>query len=112
DIVYKPGLSYEHIDLNLGNPILADRRVREALLVSIDRERLTQTLFGGRQPVARGAVHPLDSMHADDLPAYAYDPKRAAALLDEAGWTRKGGGIRQNAAGERLALELMTTAGN
>jgi ribonuclease D len=26
-VVYKPGLVYEHIDLNLDNPILADRRV-------------------------------------------------------------------------------------
>ncbi len=112
DVRYKPGLVYEHIDLNLDNPILADRRVREALLLSIDREKLTATLFGGRQPVARGAIHPLDWVHATDLPAYAFDPKRAAALLDEAGWTRKGGGVRHNAAGDRLALELMTTAGN
>ncbi len=31
-IAYKPGLVYEHIDLNLDNPILADRRVRQALI--------------------------------------------------------------------------------
>ena len=36
----------------------------------------------------------------------------AAALLDEAGWARCRGGVRHNAAGEPLALELMTTAGN
>ncbi|HLO78426.1 MAG TPA: ABC transporter substrate-binding protein, partial [Magnetospirillum sp.] len=28
DVIFKPGLVYEHIDLNLGSPILADRRVR------------------------------------------------------------------------------------
>lgn len=111
-VQYKPGLVYEHIDVNLDNPILADRRVRQALLLGIDREKLTQTLFGGRQPVARGAIHPLDWVHADDLPAYAFDPKQAGALLDDAGWPRKGTGIRQNAAGDRLALELMTTSGN
>ncbi|MCC7272381.1 MAG: peptide ABC transporter substrate-binding protein [Alphaproteobacteria bacterium] len=111
-VAYKPGLVYEHIDLNLDNPILKDRRVREALLLAIDREKLTQSLFGGRQPVARGAIHPLDWIHADDLPAYAYDARRAAALLDEAGWTRQGGGTRLNAAGEKLTFELMTTAGN
>jgi peptide/nickel transport system substrate-binding protein len=112
NVQYKPGLVYEHIDLNLNNPVLADRRVREALLVAIDREKLTQTLFGGRQPVARGAIHPLDWIHATDLPAHAFDPKRAGELLDQAGWTRKGGGPRQNTAGEKLTLELMTTAGN
>ncbi|HLJ63706.1 MAG TPA: ABC transporter substrate-binding protein, partial [Stellaceae bacterium] len=31
-ILYKPGLTYEHIDLNLDHPILKDRRVRQALL--------------------------------------------------------------------------------
>ncbi|BBK40597.1 diguanylate phosphodiesterase [Allostella vacuolata] len=111
-VLYKPGLVYEHMDVNLDNPILADRRVREALLLAIDREKLTRTLFGGRQPVARGAIHPLDWVHAEDLPAYAFDPKAAGALLDAAGWPRKGTGIRQNASGERLTIELMTTAGN
>ena len=32
-IVYEPGLTYEHIDLNLDNPILADVRVRKALIM-------------------------------------------------------------------------------
>src|SRR5207245_4077706 len=31
-MIYKPGLVYEHIDLDLDRPILADRRVREALI--------------------------------------------------------------------------------
>src|SRR5205823_6865645 len=32
-IVYKPGLVYEHIDLNLAHPVLANRRLREALIL-------------------------------------------------------------------------------
>src|SRR3546814_16243213 len=43
---------------------------------------------------------------------YKRDEKKAAALLEEAGWTAKGRGIRVNAKGEPLVLELMTTAGN
>src|SRR5690606_27306064 len=42
--VYKPALFFEHLDLNLENPILADRRVRRALLHAVDRERITQQL--------------------------------------------------------------------
>lgn len=113
DIVYKAGLIYEHIDLNLDNPILADRRVREALILGIDRQLLTEQLFQGRQPVAHSMVNPLDRIAAhDDLPEYEHDPARANALLDEAGWTERHGGIRHNADGERLQLTLMTTAGN
>jgi peptide/nickel transport system substrate-binding protein len=111
-ILYKPGLAYEHIDLNLDNPILADRRVRRALLYGLDRQAISDKLFEGRQPVADSNVNPLDWVHADDTPRYAFDPAKAATLLDEAGWTLGKGGIRRNAAGEPLTLEIMTTAGN
>lgn len=112
EVVFKPGLVYEHIDLNLANSVLADRRVRQALLYGIDREAMSQQLFDGRQPVAHSNVNPLDWVHADDLPKYPHDRAKAAALLDEAGWRPGVGGLRRNAKGEPLSLELMTTAGN
>ncbi len=111
-ILYKPGLVYEHVDVNLDNPILADRRVRQALLLGIDRQAINQQLFAGRQPVADSFVAPLDWVHSGDVPRYPYDPAKAAALLDEAGWHRHGSDIRRNAAGEKLSLELASTAGN
>ena len=112
DVIYKPGLIYEHIDLNLGNPILADKRVRHALIYAIDRQAISDRLFGGKQPVAHTSVNPLDWVHADDIPKYAYDPKMAAKLLNAAGWTKRRRGIRHNAKGEPLRLEIITTAGN
>jgi peptide/nickel transport system substrate-binding protein len=112
DILYKAGLVYEHIDLNLDNPILRDRRMRRALLHALDREALSKQLFEGKQPVADSFVSPLDWTRFDELPRYAYDPKRATALLDEAGWSVMKNGARHNAAGDRLSIELMTTAGN
>jgi peptide/nickel transport system substrate-binding protein len=112
DVTFKPGLIYEHIDLNLDNPILADRRVRRALIHALDREALSRQLFEGRQPVAHSSVSPLDWIAAEDIPTYAYDPARAAALLDEAGWTVVKDGIRHDAEGRKLSLEFMTTAGN
>jgi peptide/nickel transport system substrate-binding protein len=111
-IVYEPGLVYEHVDLNLDNPILADVRVRKALIMGLDRKALSQQLFEGRQPVAHTSVSPLDWVHAEDVPHYEEDLEAAAALLDQAGWSEMRNGIRHNAAGEPLALELMTTAGN
>lgn len=111
-VLYKPGLIYEHIDLNLDNPILADRRVRLALIQSIDREALSQQLFAGRQPVADTSVNPLDWVHTDDLPKYTLDLDAAQDLLDEAGWSDIRGGIRHDAEGRPLELSLMTTAGN
>lgn len=111
-MIYKPGLVFEHVDLNLDRPILADRRVREALILGLDREAISKSLFAGRQKVADTFVNPLDAGYSADAPKYAYDPARAAALLEAAGWQASGGGIRRNAQGRTLSLELMTTSGN
>lgn len=111
NMMFKPGLVYEHIDLNLDNPILADPKVRRALLHGIDRGAISEKLFAGKHPVAHTAVNPLDTVYADDVPTYGYDPEKAAALLDDAGW-REDGRVRRNAEGQPLKLEIMTTAGN
>ncbi len=111
-IVYKPGLFYEHIDVMLDNPILEDKRVRQALLHALDRQALTEQLFQGRQPVANTSVNPLDWVYNDDVKHYAFDPEVAVALLEEAGWTDIKDGVRHNAAGDPLRIELMSTAGN
>jgi peptide/nickel transport system substrate-binding protein len=111
-IVYKPGLVYEHVDLNLDNPILADRRVRHALMMGLDRKALCQQLFEGRQSVADTTVNPLDWIYSEDVPKYHEDLPAAGALLNQAGWSDLRGGVRHNAQGQPLTLELMTTAGN
>jgi peptide/nickel transport system substrate-binding protein len=111
-MIYQPGLVYEHIDLNLDRPALADRRVREALILGLDREAITKSLFAGRQKVADSFVNPLDAGYSADTPRYHYDPARAGALLEAAGWQAQPGGARRNAEGQTLSLELMTTAGN
>lgn len=111
-IIYQPGLIYEHLDVNLDNPILGDRRVRQALLYAADREAINQQLFQGRQPVAHSSVNPLDWVYDDTVPQYPHDPERAAALLDEAGWDTLRNGIRHNADGQALRIGLMTTAGD
>ncbi len=111
-MIYKPGLVYEHIDLNLDRPALTDRRVREALILGLDREGISKSLFAGRQAVADSFVNPLDAGYSADTPRYGHDPARAASLLEAAGWQAQPGGIRHNAAGQTLSLELMTTAGN
>ncbi|MGE0259771.1 MAG: peptide ABC transporter substrate-binding protein, partial [Alphaproteobacteria bacterium] len=98
-IVFKPGLVFEHVDVNLDLPALSDRRVRQALLWGLDREAISRSLFGGRQPVADSFVNPLDRGFSADTPRYRHDPKRAAALLDEAGWKTQSGGLRGNEAG-------------
>ncbi len=112
DFIYKPALIYEHIDTMLDNRLLADRRVRQAMLMAIDRKAISDKLFEGKQPVAEGPISPLDPMYSPAARHYGYDPAAARKLLDEAGFADIKGGVRQNAKGERLSIELTTTAGN
>lgn len=110
--IYKPSLSFEHIDPSFDNPALADLRVRKALLYAIDRKGISDELFAGRQPVAETGVSPLDWVYTGDVAHYPFDPERAKALLEEAGWREGPDGVRVNAQGQRLVLTLMTTSGN
>jgi len=111
-IVYKPGLSFEHVDCNLAVPALADRNVREALLLGLDRATLVKSLFADRQSVADSFVEPLDKGFTDQVPRYPYDPAKAQQLLEGAGWHLQPDGKRKNGDGKTLSLELTTTAGN
>jgi peptide/nickel transport system substrate-binding protein len=57
-------------------------------------------------------VSPLDKVASDNVHKYPYDPAKAVALLEEAGWKELRDGVRHNAAGEPLRIEIMSTAGN
>ncbi|HKV14548.1 MAG TPA: peptide ABC transporter substrate-binding protein [Reyranella sp.] len=112
NVIYKPGLVYEHIDVNLDNPLLKDRRVRRAILMAIDRRAISEKLFEGKQPVADSGVSPLDPMHSAETPHYRYDPDKARQLLGEAGFATATDGVLANGRGQRFSIELITTAGN
>jgi peptide/nickel transport system substrate-binding protein len=108
---YKPNLAYTHIDLQLDNPILADIRVRRALLMGIDRQSIVDKLMGGRVPVANGFVNPQEPQYTAAIRTYPYDPAAARALLAEAGWKPGEDGVCRNATGQRLSLTFSTSTG-
>jgi peptide/nickel transport system substrate-binding protein len=110
--IFRPSLTYEHLDVSGTNPLLADLRVRQALIYAADRKTMTEKLFNGLQPVADSFVVPLNDHYSSDVPRYPYDPARAKALLAEAGFTPGPDGICRNEKGERLSFPLQTTAGN
>ena len=110
--IFKPSLTYEHIDLNLDNPQLGDVRVRRALLMSLDRKTLVDKLFEGMQPVAATWVNPLEEFYNPEVETYSYDPAQAKSLLAEAGFTPGADGICRDAGGQKLSFEFSTTAGN
>lgn len=111
NVTFKPGLSYEHVSVNLDNPAWSDVRMRRALLYGLDRASMIREIFQGKQQVADSLVNPLDWVFQPDVPKYPYDQAMANRLMDEAGWPRGPDGNRRNAQGTPLTIDLMTTAG-
>jgi peptide/nickel transport system substrate-binding protein len=108
----QPGLTWEHVDMNLDNPILRDKRVRQAIIHAIDREGIVRAFFEDKQPVAHSWLPPRHYGYNPDVKKYPYDPRKAGDLLDAAGWKMGAGGLRVNDRGEVLRLEISTTQGN
>ena len=80
---------YSLIFLNLQNPELTffqDKRVRQALLRSINRQGVVSQLLQGQAVVARSPILPGSWAYDPNLPMADYDPAAAARLLDSAGW--------------------------
>jgi peptide/nickel transport system substrate-binding protein len=115
NVLFDPSTTYEHIDLNLDNPILKDVRVRKALVYAINREELVKALFEGKQQAAIHDMAPIDPWFTKDpkkIVLYPYNRKSAARLLDEAGWTMGPDRYRYNKEGKKLSFVFMTTSGD
>ena len=82
-------------EFNLERPQFQDRRVRQAFAHAIDRDFITRTIWFGYGKPATSYFHPdLGKVHSDTGPQYAFDPKKAEQLLDEAGFKRGADGNR------------------
>ncbi|MBX3119116.1 MAG: peptide ABC transporter substrate-binding protein [Fimbriimonadaceae bacterium] len=67
-------------------PPLRDKRVRQAIAMSIDKDQIVNGLMKGVNSVANGLVPPGVFGHRKDAKALPYDPDRARQLLAEAGY--------------------------
>jgi peptide/nickel transport system substrate-binding protein len=110
------GLSYEHIDFNLLNPLLADKAVRQAIAWGLNREELvarTVAQFDDRAEVLNNRIW-LNNQpeYVDNSGEYAEsDPDKARKTLEDAGYTEGSDGVYEKD-GERLSFRISTTGGN
>lgn len=86
----------------------ADVDFRQACAHAVDRSALLERVVGVGEPGNPGFLPPNHPFHHGDVPEYAHDPDEAERLLDEAGYTRNGDGVRETPDGEPLRLTLLT----
>ncbi|MBM7279228.1 ABC transporter substrate-binding protein [Gordonia rubripertincta] len=99
------------ITLNVDHAPFDDVRVRQAFAYSADREKAVETAFLGVVPFnSNGALSQSTPDYDPAAGAYARDPAKANALLDQAGWTaRDSDGIRTKD-GRRLIARVVYAA--
>ncbi len=111
--------------LNNRNPILANKKVRQAIMYAVDREFAKDVIWNGLGKVATGPSASTIKFYTDDVPKYPYDPAKAKALLKEAGykgeklrimplpygetWQRWGEAVKQNLVDVGFNIETIAT---
>ena len=90
----RPGTNFTYLGVNLEDPILKRREVRQALAYATDRETLIKYLQHGQARVAAGIFPPNHWAYEPNVTQYTLDTTRAETLLDDAGFPRQANGIR------------------
>jgi peptide/nickel transport system substrate-binding protein len=86
-VATSPGLDYSYLGMNMRDPILRDKRVRQAIGYAIDRKAIVEYLRRGLARPATGLIPSLAWAYEPDVFQFTYDPDKSKQLLDEAGYT-------------------------
>ncbi|QYA16684.1 TIGR04028 family ABC transporter substrate-binding protein [Rhizobium sp. AB2/73] len=87
------------------NPLVADIRVRQALLHATNNKEIVDTLFSANYPQAKSVISSAAAGYTDLSSKLTYDPALAEKLLDEAGWKKGASGVREKG-GKPLSLAV------
>jgi peptide/nickel transport system substrate-binding protein len=94
-----------YIGVNLGDAILKNKRVRQAIAHAVDREAIVKYLRRDLAQPAVGVLSPVAWAFEPHVPEFPHDVERAKQLLDEAGYPDPDGDGPQ----PRLRLSLKTS---
>lgn len=108
-LIQYPRSGYGYIRFNTRSEFMSDVRVRQALAYAFNKEKFVQDMFQGLAVTQATPMSQVSWAYTDELVSklnpYAYDPAKANALLDEAGWVKGSDGIRVKD-GKRLVINF------
>lgn len=91
----------------------ADPRVRRAMTMLLDRERINRDFYEGLASVATGPFSPATEQSNPNIEPLAYDLDEARRLLNEAGWIdRNDDGFLTNERGDRFTFKFTFSTGS
>jgi peptide/nickel transport system substrate-binding protein len=89
-----PGTNLNYISFNVQDSVLRDVRVRQAIAYAMNRPLIIHSLWRDRAQLAESLLPPQHWAWTGDVQHYRYNPAKANALLDAAGWRRSKDGVR------------------
>ena len=93
------------------NKILAEEKVRRAVMLAIDRSALVRQAYQNMATPVTTPIAPGTWVYDESANRDGYDPAAARALLEECGWKLNSEGVRVRASGStvtELRLRLLT----
>ena len=78
--------AYSYIGWNAARPMFSDKRVRRAMTLAFDRQRIIDNVYVGLGTVGSGPFAPDSPNNDPEIKPLPYDPAAAKKLLAEAGW--------------------------
>lgn len=103
---------YVYLGYNLKDEKFADKRVRQALTMAIDRRGIVAGALLGLGRVAEGPYKPDSFWHNPHVTKWPHDPVRASRLLAQAGWTDTDGDGIIDKDGRPFEFVIITNQGN
>ncbi|MDQ2818454.1 MAG: peptide ABC transporter substrate-binding protein [Candidatus Eremiobacteraeota bacterium] len=70
--------------------VLRETAVRQAMMYALDRQAIVHNVMSGQAMVLNGPIPSFSPFYDRSIRPYGYDPARARALLDAAGWKLRG----------------------
>jgi len=107
---YQP--SYSYIGWNNRRPLFADRRVRQAMTMLLDRELFVKKVLFGLGTVVSGTFYINSPEYNRAVVPYPYDPAAALELLKSAGWEDHDGDGILDRDGRPFAFEFIISSGS
>lgn len=100
---------YNYIGWNARLPQFADKRVRQALTMLCDRETMRETVWEGLAQTVSAGFFPGSAAANPNIQPWPFDPIKAAALLDEAGWKDTDGDGLRDKDGVPFRFQILMT---
>lgn len=91
-------------------PLFADRRVRKALALALNRKGVVEKILGGHGTLLSGPFYPGGWEYNPAVAPLPHDPGEASRLLEEAGWRDTDGDGLRDRGGKPLSFECLVPA--